>query len=133
MKELRKAAGRALVALLQNDPKTALAALNVYKVCMDDGEPILTPGTMNPPGLGNAGALVGREVWAIGLAQGDDVFGMTHGPVPSISDMLDVDMSAYALQGHSPCIIHFFGDGTEEITHRWKATTVGGEWATVKD
>ena len=123
MRELRKAAGRALVALLQNDSETALRELNVYKVCMDDGEPILTPGTMNPPGLGNAGALVGREVWAIGLDQGNCQYGMTHGPVPSIAPMLDVDMSGYARQ-HSPCIVHFFGDETSEVTHRW----IHGGW-----
>ena len=115
------------MALLQNDSKTALEPLNVYKICMDDGEPILTPGTMNPPGLGNPHPYAGREVWAIGLDQGDGAFGMTHGPVPDIASMLDVDMSDYVTRGHSPCIIRFLGDGTEEVTHRWKTTTVDGE------
>ena len=43
MRELQKRAARALAALLQNDPQTALEELNVYRLEMEDGEPIIRP------------------------------------------------------------------------------------------
>ena len=122
MKELRKRAGRALVALLQQDMVTALAELNVYKVQMEDGEPIITPGVMvSEVWKDNPHPLAGREMWAVGLEyspgeyKGAGEYGMTHGPVPAIAPMLEV----YAGDERA-CIFHFFGDGTEEITHRWQ-------------
>lgn len=67
--------------------------------------------------------LSGREMWAVGIAKAPGTFGMTHGPVPHIASMLEVTGQKNA------CIIHFFGDGTEELTHWWK----DGEWVAVKE
>ncbi len=67
--------------------------------------------------------LSGQEVWAIGIASGQGAFGMTHGPMPHVASMLEVTGQKNA------CIIHFFGDGTEEITHWWRDS----EWVAVKD
>lgn len=66
----------------------------------------------------NPHPLAGREMWAIGIEHGPGEFGMTHGPMAHIAWMLDITGQ------ENSCIIHFFGDGTEEITHRWR----DGEW-----
>ena len=123
MKELRKAAGRALVALLQNDSKTALEALNAYKICMDDGEPILTPGTMNPPGLGNSHPTALLETWAVGIEVKHGEFGMVAGPYPTEDRALEFTPTL-AMSHEGPVrIIHFNHDDQlgphDEIVHTW--------------
>lgn len=63
--------------------------------------------------VARASTLAGREVWAVGIDKGDDSYGMTNGPFPSVEAALGIN------GGESYCIIHFPGDGNEEVTHRW--------------
>ncbi len=116
MKDLQKRAARALVALLQNDAKTALEELNVYKIKLEDGEPILTPGHMlSEVWDKNPHPLAGREMWAVGIDKGKSTYGMTNGPFPTLQEALDICGVADAV------LVHYFGDGTDEVTHYWKA------------
>lgn len=127
MKDLQKRAARALLALLQNDPKAALDELNVYKLTLEDGEPILMPNLREDRPLGPAHPLEGQEVWAIGIEHKPGEFGMTHGPFRTLHEATTTYPwnDPHGISDLSR-IIHFFGDGREEVTHRWVA--VDGAW-----
>ena len=115
MRELRKRAANALCALLQDDAKTALEELSIYKIEFEDGEPILTPGHLiGALGRENPHLLAGREMWIIGTEYHPGQWGMRR-PSPALAAML-----AVTGEGNNTYIFHHCADGSQEATYRWR-------------
>jgi putative ATPase len=69
--------------------------------------------------------LDGLTHYAIGEKQGENSYGMHHGPTPSLDEMLQV------VGSENDYIIEFTPDGEDHPIYRWNAMEEGGEWASV--